>query len=154
MKNNWFLVRFVFFLFFAVFLLFALASGAEAETLYVVTRGDPLNGRARPECGARIEARFEPGEALEPLSYRNGWVEVVGGETGTVWCSQKYLSSVPQAVKYRNASGGRVFVRDDIRGAKTGLAVPANTVVTVRRQMDGWGYIGSGWVNLEYFEEE
>lgn len=129
-------------------------SVGSSETMYVCTKGDDLNGRAAPDKNARIEARFSNGEAVEAVSYRSGWVEVVGGETGTVWCSEKYLSSSQEAVKYRNTSGGRVFIREEIDGRKTGLEVRSDRVVTVRRQMNGWGYIGAGWIDLDFFEKE
>lgn len=135
-------------------LIMFLPSNSCSETLYVCTRGDDLNGRAAPNKSARIEARFSNGEALEAVSYHDGWVEVVGGETGTVWCSQEYLSSAQAARKYRNTSGGRVFIRGAINGRKTGLEVRSGKVVTVYRQIDGWGYVGTGWVDLTYFEEE
>lgn len=142
-------------LFFILLALFIFSpSSSCSETLYVCTRGDDLNGRAAPSKSARVEAHFPNGEALEAVSYHDGWVEVIGGETGTVWCSQKYLSSSQEARKYRNTSGGRVFVRDEINGRKTGLEVRSDKVVTIYRQIDGWGYIGTGWVDLTYFEEE
>lgn len=142
----------VFIILLAIFILSP--SDSRSETLYVCTRGDDLNGRAAPDKSARIEARFSNGEALEAVSYRDGWVEVIGGESGTVWCSQEYLSSTQEARKYRNTSGGRVFVRGEIGGRKTGLEVRSGKAVTVHRQMDGWGYIGTGWVDLHFFEEE
>lgn len=140
----------------AAWMLLSLLTGvtASSETLYVCTSGGDLNGRYKPSIHSSVEARFSNGEALEAVSYMEGWVEVVGGESGTVWCSQEYLSSSQKPIKYRNTSGGRVFVRDEIRGHKTGLEVRSGSVVTVRRQMDGWGYIGTGWVDLSYFEEE
>ena len=54
------------------------------------------------------------------------------------------------AVSFRNTSGGRVFVRDGIEGAKKGT-VGANKAITVTRQIFGWGYTGSGWVDLQFF---
>lgn len=145
---------FVFVIIILIALVVLLPSFANAEILYVCTRGDDLNGRSAPDKSARIEARFANGEALEAVSYRDGWVEVIGGETGTVWCSEKYLSSSQEAVKYRNTSGGRVFIRDEIEGCKTGLEVRSDRVVTVQRQMNGWGYIGTGWVDLSFFDAE
>lgn len=154
-RNPDFDVYFFLIVFFALLaIIMFLPSNSCSETLYVCTRGDDLNGRACPNKSSRIEARFSNGEALEAVSYHDGWVEVVGGETGTVWCSQEYLSSSQEARKYRNTSGGRVFVRGEIEGRKTGLEVRSDKVVTVQRQMNGWGYIGTGWVNLAFFEED
>lgn len=127
---------------------------ATAETLYVCTNGGDLNGRAKPSIKSSVEMKIPDGEAVEAVSYDGGWVEIVGGETGTVWCKAEYLSSTQEATKYRNTSGGRVFVRDGIEGAKTGLVVRANGIVAVTRQINGWGYIGEGWVNLKYFDQQ
>lgn len=124
-----------------------------SETLYVCTGGDPLNGRANPDKHSRVEAAFANGSAVESVSAENGWVEVVGGETGTVWCKAEYLSSSLEAAFYRNTSGGRVFVRDAPEGAKTG-SVKAGKRISVTRIVDGWGYTGSGWVDLSYFDKE
>lgn len=154
MKNKLDVLRILFVLVFGIAVTFFVFSSAEAEILYVCTNGDMLNGRSAPNKHAPIEAHFTNGQAVEAISYCDGWIEVVGGETGTVWCHQDYLSASKNASKYRNVSGGRVFVRDAIEGRKTGLEVVSNKVVTVHRQMDGWGYIGTGWVDLKFFKEE
>lgn len=154
MKNKMDWLRILFLIFFVLSVGICFIGTAQSETLYVCTKGDPLNGRSAPNKHASVEARFENGEAVEAVSYKVGWVEVVGGESGTVWCSQDYLSSSQNTSKYRNISGGRVFIRDGIEGRKTGLEVHTNKLVTVKRQMNGWGFIGTGWVDLSYFEEE
>lgn len=140
-------------MFLCVLLLLLELPSASCETLYVVTQGDDLNGRSEPSIHAPVEMRIPNGEAVQSVSSQNGWVEIVGGETGTVWCREEYLSSAPEASKFRNVSGGRVFVRDTVKGHKTGLEVPANKTVTVRIQRDGWGKVSSGWVDLSFFEE-
>lgn len=127
--------------------------GAGAETLYSCTIKDDLNGRSRPSTSSQVEMRIPPGEAVEAVSYSNGWVEIVGGETGTVWCKAEYLSSTLEPVSFRNTSGGRVFLRDCIGGVKKG-SVRANKTIVVIRQVFGWGYTGSGWVDLSYFTPE
>lgn len=137
---------------FSSFLTLLQISPGLGETLFVVTNGDCLNGRARPDKHAPVEARFDNGEAVEALSIQNGWVEVIGGETGTVWCKAEYLSdSQSDSATYRNTSGGRVFVRNEPSGKKTGR-IDAGKKVTVSRQIGNWGYIGSGWVDLSFFE--
>lgn len=143
----------VFLLLFVWSVVALLFHGASAETLYACTVRDDLNGRSRPSTSAPIEMRIPPGDAVEAVSYKDGWVEVVGGESGTVWCKAEYLSSTQDAVYFKNTSGGRVFLRNGIEGAKTGV-VKANKVVLVTRQIFGWGYIGNGWVDLSYFEIE
>ena len=109
-----------------------------AETLYVCTDGDDLNGRERPDKHSPIMMKIPNGDTVEALSTKDGWVEVVGGESNTSWCKAEYLSSVQEAVSFRNTSGGRVFVRECIEGAKTGV-IRANKAITVTRQIFGWG---------------
>ena len=121
-----------------------------AETLYVCTDGDDLNGRERPDRHSSIMMKIPNGDTVEALSTKDGWVEVFGGESNTSWCKAEYLSSVQDAVSFLNTSGGRVFVRDCIEGAKKGT-VGANKTITVTRQIFGWGYTGSGWVDLQFF---
>lgn len=125
---------------------------AAGETLYVCTENDDLNARYAPSTSSNIEMLLPPGEEVEALSYRDGWVEIVGGESGTSWCKAEYLSSTLEPAYFVNISGGRVFLRDAIEGRKSGF-VRANKTILVTRQIFGWGYTGHGWVDLSYFEE-
>lgn len=109
MNNKLLALFFVFIMLISAFLAVFIPSAATAETLYVCTAGDDLNGRSRPNKHAHIEMKIPNGEPVEAISYRDGWVQIIGGESGTVWCSQQYLSAAPQGLKYRNTSGGRVF---------------------------------------------
>ena len=134
-------------------LLFFSYQSAFCETLYVCIDSGELNGRAAPNRHAQVEMRLQNGETVESLSVSGGWVEILGGETGSVWCKAEYLSSTQESRFYRNNSGGRVFVRDSIQGKKTG-SVSANKVVSITRTINGWGFTGSGWVDLSFFKEK
>ena len=62
--------------------------------------GSVLNGRARPSVSSIKECRFYPGETLTATGEtRKAWVEVVGGETGTVWVHEKYVRLPESAPK-------------------------------------------------------
>lgn len=122
------------------------------ETLYCTA--SLLNGRAEPSKNARVEAQFEYGAELTVVGYNGEWVEVVGGETGTVFVSAKYVAASLEATKYQNVSGGRVFIREEPDGEKTNQCVKANKTITICASSNGWGYIdGRGWVDLSYFSE-
>ena len=76
---------------FVVVLLLILSSSAKCETLYCTASS--LNGRASPSINARVEAHFEYGDELEVIGYNDNWIEVEGGETGTVFVSANYVAS-------------------------------------------------------------
>ena len=137
---------------FVVVLLLILSSSAQSETLYCTASS--LNGRASPSINARVEAHFEYGDELEVIGYNDNWIEVEGGETGTVFVSAKYVASSLEKVKYKNTSGGRVIIREEPDGKKTNHWVKAGKKITISAELDGWGYIADrGWVNLSYFSE-
>ena len=59
-----------------------------------VREGSVLNGRARPSVSSIKECRFYPGETLTATGEtRKAWIEIVGGETGTVWVHGKYVNA-------------------------------------------------------------
>ena len=125
---------------------------ALGNQLYVTAT--ELNGRSQPNKHSSIECRFSRGDTVETtgvISNDGGWVEVIGGETGTVWCSADYLSETRDSAKYVNTSGGRVRLRKTPEGKFVGW-VQTNEQITVARIVNGWGYIkDKGWVDLQYF---
>lgn len=123
-----------------------------AETLFCTA--STLNGRAEPSKKARVEAQFSYGDEMEVVGYTDNWIEVVGGETGTVFVSAKYCASSLEKVKYQNTSGGRVIIRESPEGKKKNDWIKVNKKVTVSAEVDGWGYIADrGWIDLSYFNE-
>lgn len=130
--------------------LMELLPGAGAETLTVTA--SELNGRATPSKKGHVEAIFMRGDELDAVSIDGEWVEVIGGETGTVWCHADYLTE-SEPYKATNTSGGAVNVRSEPDGDRVGK-VSAGESVTIERRVMGWGYTGSGWVMLKYFSEE
>ena len=76
-----------------------IVSGAQSENSMICATASVqtklLNGRAAPRKKATVEARFDYGDKLEltgEWSDDHTWVEVIGGETGTVWVSIRYIS--------------------------------------------------------------
>lgn len=138
--------------FLAAILLLILPSISQGETLYCTA--STLNGRAEPSKKARVEAQFSYGDEMEVVGYTDNWIEVVGGETGTVFVSAKYCASSLEKVKYQNTSGGRVIIRESPEGKKKNDWIKANKKVTISAEVDGWGYIADrGWIDLSYFNE-
>lgn len=134
--------------------IFCVVHSALSETLTVTISSGHLNARANPGTNSEITMRLYDGDTVEALSTKDGWVEIEGGETGTSWCKAEYLSSSQSASQtYVNTSGGRVRIRDEIEGNPIGWVASGETV-SVSRSILGWGYIGKGWVDLSYFQQE
>lgn len=131
-----------------------LTAYADSTTVYVVA--SELNGRSEANRKSSVEACFFRDDELDALGYQNGWVEVVGGETGTVFCKAEHLTEYDTDARYKNTSGGRVFIHREL-GDDSGdvnHAVKNGKCVTITRVLFGYGYMGSGWVELSYFERE
>ena len=128
-------------------------NNAMADFTTLVVTVDELNGRAEPTTKSNIEMRLYKDDEVTFVSYDDGWVEIIGGETGTVFCKAEYLSEKDANLgTYKNTSGGRVHVRDSIEGKRIS-SIAANKNVEVSSIILNWGYIGNGWVDLEYFEQ-
>ncbi len=131
-------------------------SFAEDETRTVFVTASELNGRDEPSMSGDVEARFFQGDELTALGYKNGWVEVVGGETGTVWCKAEHLTEYAVDAKYTNTSGGRVFIHAELGDGRSDLnrAVEHGKRATITRVLYGYGYMGKGWIDLCFMELE
>lgn len=146
------MTRFKHFLLMVLLMTFLTSNAAASTSLYCIA--DRLNGREKPTKNSGVGAYFEYGEELEVVGYEGDWVEVVGGETGTVFVSAQYVASSLETTKYKNVSSGRVIVRDAPNGNKKKDYVKTKKTVTISAIIDDWGYIKNrGWVCLEYFEE-
>lgn len=125
---------------------------AEDDILYVsVHKGSYLNGRAEPNKHSEVTMKLYYGDTVEFVGRSGEWIEIRGGETGTSFVDSRYVSETINSFTATNVSGGRVRVRSSIEGRSVGY-VKAGQTVTVERTISGWGYIGSGWIKLEYFD--
>lgn len=131
-------------------------SFADTATRTVYVTASELNGREEPVMGSSVEAHFYRGDELEALGYQCGWVEVVGGEPGTVWCKAEYLTEYDVDAVYQNTSGGRVFIHRELGDDDTNVSrvVENGKSATVTRVLFGYGYIGKGWIDLNFMELE
>jgi len=127
----------------------------QAAPIYVTA--SMLNGRAKPSKRAKIEARFDQGDALTPtgrLSKDLEWVEVQGGESGTVWVHIKYVTERIGTFTVINENHGRVAIWSKKGGGRRKGYTRKGETLTIDRVLMGWGHCQKGWVDLEYFIEE
>lgn len=137
------------------FILHSAGIAEEYNPLYVTA--DVLNGRAQPTKKAPAEAIFDYGDRLVPtgkLSKDRNWVQVEGGEAGTVWVSTKYVSERFTEFTVTNENNGKIKIRKTpVDGKITGY-VRRGKSVEIDRVVLGWGHCSKGWVDLDYFIEE
>ena len=132
-----------------------MAEDAEYQPLYVVA--DVLNGRAHPTKKAPVEAVFDYGDQLIPtgkISKDRKWVEVAGGESGTVWVSIQYVSERFTEFTVINENNGKIKIRSKPVDGKIKGYVKRGKEIEIDRVVLGWGHCSKGWVDLEYFIEE
>lgn len=132
-----------------------LAEDVDHEPMYVTA--DVLNGRAHPTKKAPVEAVFDYGDQLTPtgrISRDCEWIEVEGGEAGTVWVHVNYISERFVEFTVRNENNGKVKIRSKIGGGKVRGYVKRGKSVVIDRVVLGWGHCSKGWIDLEYLIEE
>ena len=121
--------------------------------LYVTA--DRLNGRASPNKHSDVEARFDRGDDLIPTgqwSSDHCWIEVRGGETGTVWVNIKYVTERIDDRYMRNDRHNKVKVRSHPVNGKVRGYIKKGEQIELTQIVLGWGRIDSGWVELAYFD--
>lgn len=131
------------------------AEGVDYAPLYVTA--DVLNGRAHPTRKAPVEAVFDYGDQLTPtgrISRDCEWVEVEGGEAGTVWVHVNYISERFVEFTATNENNGKIKIRSKIGGGKVRGYVKRGKSVEIDRVVLGWGHCKKGWIDLEYLIEE
>ena len=128
---------------------------AEDETVKMYVTASHLNGRARPSKKSKIEALFDYGDVVDAWQWspKHHWIEVSGGETGTVWVCWEYLTERLDESTWWNGSGKKVKIRKEPFGTVIGY-LPRDGEVVVDRVIFGWGHCNKGWINLEYLTEE
>ena len=157
-QNRWrkFLIAFylVVTLGIALIPIWARASQADAAGFLKVT-AKLLNGRSEPRKTASQEAFFDHGDILYATgawSNDHKWVEVEGGETGTVWVSIRYVTERANAFKAKNANYDKIKVRKWPETGKVTKYIYRGQTVTIKKVILGYGLTRWGWVDLYYFE--
>lgn len=132
----------------------SLAEEQPTQMYVAVSAGSWLNGRYAPDQHSSVEARFQSGDTVDVYEVSGDWARVAGGESGTVWCDIRYLSATAPGGQPETCTvqaDGRVRVRETPDGALVRWLNDGDTV-TVQCHIDGWAYIGDGYVQDQYLE--
>ena len=158
------LIRY-FIVFLCVCCLFSLVTDGRCEEEYVesidygtlMVTASVLNGRRLPTKNAPVEARFDFGDKITPTgewSHDKKWVEVKGGETGTVWVRLSYVTEEWGVFTYRNTSTKKVKIRKGPVNGKLVGYLGANKTVDIDQVVLGWGHCKRGWIDMTYLEKD
>ena len=134
-----------------------LAEEAEEEYAPLYVTANTLNGRYHPNKRSPIEAEFYYADELKTtgrISKDREWIEVYGGESGTVWVCIKYVTERYAPFTVTNENNGKVKIRSLHGGGKLKGYVQHGKSIEIDRVVLGWGHTKKGWVDLEYFIEE
>ena len=129
---------------------------AESQSAVLIVQTRLLNGRSAPRKTASIEARFDYGDTLIETgewSENHEWVEVEGGETGTVWVHINYVSERTHYT-VTNEKHKTVKVRKWPVTGKVTHYIKKGQKIDIEQVVLGWGKTKWGWVDLDYFVEE
>ena len=114
-----------------------------------------LNGRANPTKKSTIEARFDKNDILQTTgewSDNYHWIEVVGGETGTVWVFIDYITE-DEPFSAINKDYKRVKIRSSPVDGRVVGYLNKDCEVEIEQTVFGWGKCKKGWIDLYFLEE-
>lgn len=103
-----------------------------------------------------MEARFDYGDKLIPtgeFSKDFKWVEVYGGESGTVWVYIPYVSERTH-YKVTNLNNGKIKIRKWPEVGKVTGYVKHGQTIEIEQKVLNYGKTKKGWVDLDYLVEE
>ena len=144
--------------FLLVILLLSIIFGAAAEDLNDMhITAHQLNGRTRPSKKSMVEVVFDHNDTVSPTgkwSADHKWVEVIGGENGTVWCCVDYLSERDDVFTVYSLNPGKIRVRSQQGAGKVTGSVKKEQRIEITQVVMGYGRCKRGWVDLSYFIEE
>jgi len=137
--------------------LFAGVGAAEEDLNAVHVTAHQLNGRVRPSKKSMVELVFDHNDSLSPTgkwSADHKWVEIIGGENGTVWCSVEYLSERDDVFTVYSLNPGKIRIRSQPGAGKVTGSVKKEQRIEITQVVMGYGRCKRGWVDLSYFIEE
>lgn len=126
----------------------------ETTDLYVTAK--LLNGRCRPSKKAKVESLFDRGDRLEAYDWSKNhhWIEVKGGESGTVWVWYEYVTEQTEDYSvWINDYGSKIKIRKEPFGKVIGYLDKGKELV-ITQVLLGWGKCDRGWIELRYLTEE
>lgn len=156
MNKIWRIVLAVLIFGFVIFVWFVIPMSARSEELTeMYVTASLLNGRAAPSKRSTVEARFDRGDPVSAFEWdeKHHWIEVIGGETGTVWVWWEYLTERTDEFWVWNDYGSKVKIRSEPFGKVTGYLKKGGELL-IDQVLFGWGHSKRGWVNLYYLTEE
>lgn len=115
-----------------------------------------LNGRARPNKKGFVEARFDYKDSLVETgewSEDHNWIEVLGGETGTVWVHIKYVTEREAVFYVENVEYREVKIRKHPIDGKVSGRLKKGQQIMIDQVVLGWGHCSKGWIDLYYVDE-
>ena len=124
--------------------------------IYFYVQADLLNGRAEPTKSSGIESFFDYGDIIEATGkwsddYR--WVEVYGGEPGSVWVKISYVSERKGHCLFKNEDYNKVKIRKrPVQGKVIGY-IKRGQSIDISQVVLGWGKCDKGWVDLSFLNE-
>ena len=140
----------------AVLLSISTALTEEVKPVYAYVTVKLLNGRDRPSKRGIKEALFDYGDPLIETgewSADHNWIEVVGGETGTVWVHIKYVSEVKLPFFVQNTDYSSVKIRSHPVDGKLSGSLKKGKKLLIDQVVMGWGHSSKGWIDLSLVAE-
>lgn len=104
-----------------------------------------------------METQFDCGfdlEATGEWSNDRRWVEVYGGECGTVWCDIRYVTERPEEFMVCNIDYPKIKIRKTPVDGKVIGYLKKDKEVYIDRVVLGWGHCKQGWIDLSLVYEE
>ena len=132
-----------------------LAHSESMETTDMYVTASLLNGRATPSKKAQIAARFDRGDSVTAYDWSDNhhWIEVSGGETGTVWIWWEYVTERTDEFTVYNDWGTKIKIRSEPFGHVIGYLKKGGEL-HIDKVVLGWGHSNRGWIELRYVTEE
>lgn len=122
-----------------------------------IVTANRLNGRSAPRKTASKEALWDQGDELIPTgewSESHKWIEVKGGETGTVWCDIRYVTERTDEFVVVNIDYNKVKLRKTpVVGTVIGY-LKRDKELWIDQVVLGWGHSSRGWIDLSLVYEE
>lgn len=137
-------------------LLATFSSGLAEDKVLLRVTATQLNGRARPSTKSKVEAFWDYWDYVEATgkwSNDKEWIEVKGGECGTVWCSAKYLTEISDPIKAKNTDYKSIKIRSRPENGKVIGYLKKNKTVTITQVVLGWGKCRKGWIDMNLLTE-
>lgn len=130
------------------------AFGSEMVPMRVIA--SQLNGRAWPTRKSQLEAFFDYGDIVQATgkwSDDHDWVEIKGGESGTVWCDARYLTERMDHFIASNEGRRSVKIRKHPVDGKVVGYLRGGKTLKITQVVLGWGRCDRGWIDLGYLCE-